>query len=292
MPTFAAWEATVLEQCYDVVGHISLHAYYEPVDGDLDSFLASSTDMQAMISSVSATCDHVRARLRSDKRIDLSFDEWNVWYRSHVGELRRRDWEEHPRLLEDVYDVADAVVVGSLLITLLRNADRVKIACLAQLVNAIARIMTEPGGPAWRQTIFHPFSAASAAARGGVVLRVEADASTIVTARYGTVPALDATAIWNDGRGELAVLAVNRHRTEPLDLEVRLPPASGLASVDHWALHGMDPGATNTRETPDAVRPRRVTGASVDGERLRAQLPPVSWNVLRLGASMVGGRGT
>jgi alpha-L-arabinofuranosidase len=292
MPTFAAWEATVLEQCYDVVDYISLHAYYEPVDGDLDSFLASSTDMQAMISSVSATCDHVRAKLRSDKRIDLSFDEWNVWYRSRVGELSRRDWEEHPRLLEDVYDVADAVVVGSLLITLLRNADRVKIACLAQLVNAIAPIMTEPGGPAWRQTIFHPFSAASAAARGGVVLRIEADASTIVTARYGTVPALDATAIWNDGRGELAVLAVNRHRTEPLDLEVRLPPASGLACLEHRALHGTGAGATNTREAPDTVRPRSVTGASVDGGRLRAQLPPVSWNVLRLGASSVGGRGS
>jgi alpha-N-arabinofuranosidase len=282
MPTFATWEATVLEQCYDVVDYISLHAYYEPVDGDLDSFLASSTDMQAMISGVSATCDHVRAKLGSDRRIDLSFDEWNVWYRSHVRDPSRRAWEEHPRLLEDVYDVADAVVVGSLLITLLRNADRVKIACLAQLVNAIAPIMTEPGGPAWRQTIFHPFAAASAAARGGVVLRVEPEASSIDTARYGTVPALDASAVWHDGRGELAVLAVNRHPREPLDLEVHLPRESALACFEHSTLDGTDAGATNTIETPDAIRPRRLSGAAVDGARLRAQLPPLSWNVLRL----------
>jgi alpha-N-arabinofuranosidase len=282
MPTFAAWEAAVLERCYEVVDYISLHAYYEPFAGDVDSFLASSTDMQAHISSVSATCDYVRARLRSDKQINLSFDEWNVWYRSGMGDLSRRGWEEHPRLLEDVYDVADAVVVGSLLITLLRNADRVKIACLAQLVNAIAPIMTEPGGPAWRQTIFYPFAAASAAARGGVVLYVEPNASTIDTACYGTVPALDATAVWHDGRGELAILAVNRHRTEPLDLEVRLPCESGLACLGHSSLDSTDAGAKNTIEAPGAVRPRRLTGAAVEGARLRAQLPPLSWNVLRL----------
>ena len=284
MPTFAAWEATVLEQCYEIVDYISLHAYYEPAGDDTDSFLASSTDMQSFISSVSATCDHVRAKLRSDKQIDLSFDEWNVWYRSRVGDLNRHGWEEHPRLLEDVYDVTDAVVVGSLLITLLRNADRVKIACLAQLVNAIAPIMTAPGGPAWRQTTFYPFAAAAAAARGGVVLRVEPDASTIATACYGTVPALVATAIWHDGRGELAILAVNRHRTEPLDLEVRLPRESDLACFEHSSLHSTDAGAANTIDARDAVRPRQLAGAAVEGALLRAQLPPLSWNVLRLAA--------
>jgi alpha-N-arabinofuranosidase len=284
MPTFAAWEATVLEQCYDVVDHISLHAYYEPEGGDLDSFLASSADMQASISSVTATCDYARAKLRHDKQINLSFDEWNVWYRSRGGDPGR-DWEERPRLLEDIYNLADAVVTGSLLITLLRNADRVKIACLAQLVNAIAPIMTEPGGPAWRQTIFHPFAAASAAARGGVVLRVEPDASSIDTMRYGTVPALEATAVWHDDRGELAILAVNRHRTEPLDLEVDLPRMVRLACVEHSTIDGPDPGATNTIGAPDAVRPRTVAGASVDGPQLRAQLPPMSWNVVRLAAS-------
>jgi alpha-N-arabinofuranosidase len=285
MPTFAAWEAEVLEQCYDVVDYVSLHAYYEPEGGDLDSFLASAVDMQAFIASVTATCDHTRAKLRHEKQIDLSFDEWNVWYHSHVGDLREREWERHPRLLEDVYDLADAVVVGTLLITLLRNADRVRIACLAQLVNAIAPIMTEPGGHAWRQTIFHPFAAASAAARGGVVLRVEPDASSIETARYGTVPALEATAVWHEDRAELVILAVNRHRTEPLDLDVELPRMNPARCLDQWTLTGPDAAATNTMDAPERVRPRPLAGVTLEGERLRATLPPLSWNVLRLGAT-------
>jgi len=282
MPTFGAWEAEVLEQCYDAVDYISLHAYYDPEEADVDSFLASSVDMQAFISSVAATCDHTRAKARSDKRIDLSFDEWNVWYLSRVGEIGAREWEERPRLLEDVYTLADAVVVGSLLITLLRNADRVRIACLAQLVNAIAPIMTEPGGPAWRQTIFHPFAAASAAVRGGVVLRVEPDASSVETSRYGTVPALEATAIWHDDRGELVILAVNRHRTEPLDLEVELPRMRLTRCLDQWTLTGPDAAAKNTVDATERVSPRPLAGVTLEGGLLRAALPPLSWNVLRL----------
>ena len=82
MPTFGAWEAEVLEQTYEHVDYISLHDYYEEHDGDLASFLASSTDMDAFIDAVVATADHVGAKLRSRKKLKLSFDEWNVWYQS------------------------------------------------------------------------------------------------------------------------------------------------------------------------------------------------------------------
>ncbi len=163
MPTFGSWEATVLEEAYDVVDYISLHAYYEEHDGDPGSFLASAVDMDRFIDAVTATADYVRAKLGASKRIDLSFDEWNVWYLSrfqHDGP--EPGWPVAPRLIEDRYSVTDAVVVGNLLIALLRHADRVAVACLAQLVNVIAPMMTEPGGPAWRQTTFHPFAATRA----------------------------------------------------------------------------------------------------------------------------------
>lgn len=166
MDTFAAWEATVLAETYDLVDHISLHAYYEETDGDRDSFLASAVDTESFIENVVATCDHVGARLKSKKKINLSFDEWNVWYQSLPNPHPVEDWQEAPRILEDVYTVTDAVVFGSLLIALLRHADRVTVACLAQLVNVIAPIMTEPGGAAWRQTTFFPFAQAAKYGRG------------------------------------------------------------------------------------------------------------------------------
>jgi Alpha-L-arabinofuranosidase C-terminal domain len=107
---------------------------------------------------VVATADSVRARLRKQKKIMISFDEWNVWYLSRPRDKSPEQWPVAPRVIEDEYNVADAVVVGNLLISLLRHSDRVTAACLAQLVNVIAPIRAEPGGPAWRQTTFHPFA--------------------------------------------------------------------------------------------------------------------------------------
>ena len=170
MPMFGTWERIVLEETYDEVDYISCHAYYEPIGGDYASFLASAVNMDRFIESVVATADHVKAVRGSDKTINISFDEWNVWYQSRYAEVDRitdpQQWPVAPRLLEDVYSVVDAVVFGNLLISLLRHADRVTAASLAQLVNVIAPIMTEPGGAAWRQTTFFPFAVTSRLARG------------------------------------------------------------------------------------------------------------------------------
>ncbi|MFE7815554.1 alpha-N-arabinofuranosidase [Streptomyces sp. NPDC057433] len=284
MPTFAAWESTVLTETYDLVDHISLHAYYEPHDGDLDSFLASAVDMESFIEDVVATCDHVGAKLKSTKRINLSFDEWNVWYMTRWQEqaatIAQDDWPEAPRLIEDNYSVTDAVVFGSLLIALLRHADRVKVACLAQLVNVIAPILTEPGGPAWRQTTFFPFAQASRYGRGEV-LDVRVDSPTYETAKYGTTDLLHATAVRADD-GTVTVFAVNRSRTGALPLEIALGGLGLTSVVEHTALADADPDARNTLAEPERVAPHPVDGTTLTGGGLQAVLEPLSWNVIRL----------
>ncbi len=285
MPTFGAWEATVLEEAYDQVDYISCHAYYEETDGDLGSFLASGVDMDHFVESVVATADHVRAKLRQKKRINLSFDEWNVWYQSRFeSQGKPADWAVAPRVIEDQYNVADAVVVGGLLISLLRHSDRVTAACLAQLVNVIAPIRSDPGGPSWRQTTFHPFAQAARHARG-TVLRVEPVAPVYETKRFGEVSVVDAVATHlagADGADELTVLAVNRHQSENVELALDLRAFPGYTPVAHSVLNDTDIRAANTRDNPDRVRPREAgTGLVTDG-RLTASLPPVSWNVIRL----------
>ncbi|MFE8943745.1 alpha-N-arabinofuranosidase [Streptomyces sp. NPDC007856] len=284
MPTFAEWEATVLQEAYDLVGHISLHAYYEPTDGDVDSFLASAVDMESFIENVVATADHIGAKLKSKKRINLSFDEWNVWYFSrweeHAKTLDQSDWPEAPRLLEDNYSVTDAVVFGSLLIALLRHADRVTVACLAQLVNVIAPIMTEPGGPAWRQTTFFPFAQASKHGRGEV-LDVRVDSPTYETKKYGETDLLHATAV-RAADGTVTVFAVNRSRTDALPLEVNLSRLELTTVTEHSALADADPDARNTLDEPERVVPHPVEGAALTDGTLSAVLEPLSWNVIRL----------
>jgi alpha-N-arabinofuranosidase len=282
MPTFGTWEATVLEHTYDVVDFVSAHAYYELQGDDLASFTASSVNMEAFIRDVVATADSVGARLKSTKRIHISFDEWNVWY---VQEMHERDmpkdWRAAPRLSEDAYTVADAVVVGSLLVTLLRNSDRVRAACQAQLVNAIGSIRTEPGGPAWRQSIFHPFAQMAALAKGEVLLG-EITAPTYDTRRYGEVPVIDAVATYDDERNELVIFAVNRHPSEEVGftLDLRTFPGARLdlatvLSDDDWRV-------ANTLEQPDRVAPRPHPDATVGDGSLRAVMPAVSWNVFRV----------
>src|SRR5690606_15993354 len=158
--------------------------------------------------------------LGSDKRINISFDEWNVWYlRELQADGMPREWTVGPRLSEDAYTVLDAVVVGSLLITLLRRSDRVHSACLAQLVNTISAIRTEPGGPAWRQSIFHPFALTAANARGDVLDPV-VTAPTYETSSFGDVPVVDVAATHDAGTGRLAVFVVNRSPSEATELSL------------------------------------------------------------------------
>jgi len=280
MPTFASWEATVLEHCYDLVDYVSLHSYYEPHDGDVGSFLASGVDLDRAIDAIVATADHVGARLGSRKRLRLSVDEWNVWYQQNFDGQDELEYVERRALIEDNYDVTDAVVVGSLLITLLRHADRVGIACQAQLVNVIAPILTRAGDTAWRQTIFHPFAQAAHLARGDV-LRVEPRVATYDAARYGDVPLVDATATLDPDTGDVTILAVNRSTSEPilLDADVR---AIGAHRVAATTLGGTELDRKNTAAEPEAVSPRALTAVDTTDGRLRVALPPVSWNVIRL----------
>ncbi|MGP4022543.1 arabinosylfuranosidase ArfA [Actinomadura sp. 3N407] len=284
MPTFGTWEATVLEHAYDLVDYVSCHAYYEELDGDLGSFLASAVDMDHFVNSIVATADSVGARLRSKKKINLSFDEWNVWYLSRFqGQESPTGWDVAPRVIEDEYNVADAVVVGNLLISLLRHSDRVTAACQAQLVNVIAPIRTEPGGPAWRQTIFHPFAKTAALARGEV-LRTRLTSPTYGTARYGEVPVVDAIATHDAETGEVVIFAVNRDQADPVELTVDLRLFNeDLKLADACTLTDGDLSATNTLEEPDRVVPRPTERVSVDGAALTVVLPRVSWSAIQLG---------
>ena len=281
MPTFGDWERTVLERTYDLIDHISLHAYYEPKNDDRASFLAAAEDMDRFINSVIATADHVGAVRRSDKQVTLSFDEWNVWYQQDFpGELGLGVRDVTP-LIEDTFTVDDAVVVGSLLITLLRHADRVKIACLAQLVNVIGPIRTEAGGRAWRQTIFHPF-ALTAKYAGSQVLRTEIAGPQLDTAAFGRIPALWSTATYDEVTGEVALFVVNRSETDKIDLEVPLHSLGPVELVEHLGLYDDDPAAVNTADDPDRVVPRPVDGTAVSNGICTATLPPASWHLIRL----------
>jgi alpha-N-arabinofuranosidase len=279
MPTFPEWERVVLEHAYEHVDFISLHTYFGNPSGDLPAFLAESVGMEAFIREVAAACDYVKAKLRGGKDIKLSFDEWNVWFHSHG--VRPEPWQVALPRLEDVYDMADALVVGTMLNALIRNAGRVKAACLAQLVNVIAPIMTRTGGPAWRQTIYWPFLHASLFGRG-LSLGTITDSPKYDAANYQGVPWLDASAVWNEEEGCAAVFAVNRNLKQGMDLRIDLRGVGPAELLEHIVLRHDDLSAVNSEQDPDNVAPALLPGGrAVRGGVASARLPAASWNVLR-----------
>jgi alpha-N-arabinofuranosidase len=287
MPTFPEWEATVLDLTYEQVDYISLHIYYRYENDDLGTFLAQSLDMDNFIEIVISTCDYVRAKKRSRKRVNLSFDEWNVWYHHRQRDreiMAHEPWQVAPPLTEDIYTHADALLAGCMLISLLKHADRIKIACLAQLVNVIAPIMTETGGRSWRQTIFYPFLHASRYGQGDV-LDLQVRSPAYANDRFDQVPLLEAIATIDEGAESATIFAVNRGQDGPLRLEGDLRGLLGYAVMEHLVLESADPHACNTADEPNKVVPHRNGDARLANGALSATLPALSWNVIRLSAA-------
>lgn len=282
MDTFGAWEYEVLSESYEHVDYISAHEYYFEEDGDLASFLGSGDKMNNFIESVVATADAARAAGKHDKRINISFDEWNVWYqKANASEPPTGDdWPVAPALLEDHYNVADAVVVGDLLITLLRHSDRVHAASLAQLVNVIAPIMAEAGGKTWKQTTFHPFALTSKYAQGDV-LRVAIQSPTVSTKKQGDIAALSAVATHNPETGEITVFAANRSTQDQLGLELNLSSFGELELVEAVTYSSDDPYWQASVEDDTKVLPTANESASVVDSKISVDLPAVSWSMLR-----------
>ena len=282
MPTFGEWEYQMLDQCYDEVDYVSLHRYYGNPTNDTPGFLARSMDLDEFIKTVTAICDAVGGKKHSKKKVHLSFDEWNVWYHSNEQdeEIKKADkWGKALPLLEDIYNFEDALLVGSMLITFLRNADRVKIACMAQLINVIAPIMTRDGGGCWAQTIFYPFMHASRFGRG-TALRALVDTPVYDCTDYEGVPVIDATATLADD-GSVTVFCVNRDMTEECLLNVDLRAFGSLRLDEHILLHHDDVKAVNTEENPDCVAPTAGPGGKLDGGKAELRIPALSWNVIR-----------
>jgi alpha-N-arabinofuranosidase len=282
MPTYPQWEATVLDHCYDTVDYISLHNYFKNQDNDLATFLAESLDMDRFIHTVTSTADFIKAKKRSRKTIMLSFDEWNVWFHSRDADTQVEPWTVGPHLLEDVYTFEDALVVGCCLITLLRHANRVRIACLAQLVNTIAPIMTENGGPAWRQTIFYPFLHASSFGRGEVLESV-VHSPVYENRTHGEVPFLESVATLNHDERQLTIFCVNRSADDDMLLQGRLGGFGACRLIEHIVLEHSDPKATNTRDDPFRVVPQCIENTRIEDDILQSVLPRLSWNVIRIG---------
>ena len=295
MPQYLVWDREVLEECYDQVDGLSLHAYYgntQTLTGNSTArYLAMNLDMDRQIAEAEAVCDYVQAMRRSSKKLWLSFDEWNVWYRARSGAAVNGNRAFAPKLLEEVYNLEDALLVGGFINTLLRNADRVRVACLAQLVNVIAPLVTNATG-VLRQSTWYPYSWALKYARGRVLdLRIESDSYPIRAAglqadfaRNADVPFVDIVATLNPENGEACLLMLNRDSDAEREVVVDWRETTPTRVLACETLTGNDLKAFNTFEQPQRVVPRALD-APKPGNRMTFKLPSRSYTVLHLATS-------
>jgi alpha-L-arabinofuranosidase len=283
MPTYLEWDREVLEQCYEYVDALSLHRYIgntqEETGKDSAKFLAMNLSMEQQITETLAVCDLVRGHKRSPKKLWLSFDEWNVWYRARSGDALNGREQEAPHLLEEVYNLEDALLVGGILNTLIRNADRIKIACLAQLVNVIAPLVTNPTG-LFRQTIFYPYSWALQFARGNV-LNVLVESPTYEVFGMGQVPYLDVATTIDPRDGRISMFILNRDLNKAHAIEVSWQNSAPSRFVSSSVLTGADLKAFNSFETPQRVVPQQADKPLMAGGGTRFELPARSYSVFQ-----------
>lgn len=280
MPTFGAWEKTVLSHCYPYIDYLSLHQYYQNNDGDIPSFLARSVEMEGFIREVAELCRAEKARRNSERDVFLSFDEWNVWYHFQKEGIMPEKWTFPRAIEEEIYDGADALLVGCMMNTLLRNADVVKIACLAQLVNTIAPIMTEPNGKTWVQTIYYPFLYASRYGRG-TSLRISVESPTYACAVGDDIPYVDGAAVLSKSEDEIVLFLVNRNIENQQDCQIILLSPDSFSVLDYVSLCGFAADSVNTA-THSPVFPKQNNDYSCSEHMITVTLPKFSWNMVRI----------
>jgi alpha-N-arabinofuranosidase len=275
LPTYPEWDRVVLETCWEHVDFLSLHYYAGNRQVDTASYLAMAAQFEEQLDTLAATVRYVKAKLRSRHDVFLSWDEWNVWYKDRT---MRGNWAEAPHLIEEVYNLEDALVVAQWMNVFLRRCQVLKIACLAQIVNVIAPILTTTDSFV-RQTIFYPFMLFSRYA-SGLSLDVAVRSPRYPTTLFGDMPLIDASASYDSVTGDAAVFLVNRSQAGPLPVEIVWQGVTPARMETVVQMAGTDPKAANTFAHPDAVTPRTLAGVPVENGVATLTLPPLSFTVL------------
>jgi alpha-N-arabinofuranosidase len=272
LDTYPEWDRVALEACWDHVDYLAMHYYASNEPEDTARYLGLAAQFESHVDTLAGTLRYVKSKLRSSHDVYLSWDEWNVWYKNQDVDGR---WAHAPRLLEEVYNLEDALVVAQWLNVFLRRCDVLRIACLAQLVNVIAPIVTTTDSLV-TQTIYYPLMLMSRVARGRSL-----DASTrapmVPAGQFGELPALDVSASHDPTTGGMGVFVVNRSQTQALSTRIVWQNDRPAELTGVYRVTGDDLKARNSFEHPDAVTAREVSGLRIDDGELSLEIPPLSF---------------
>jgi alpha-N-arabinofuranosidase len=280
MPTYPEWDRVVLETCWDVIDYHSMHYYANNHANDTDSFLALPVELEDFVDTLEGTLRYAKAKRRSKHDVYLQWDEWNVWYKAHLTKDVQGEWTEAPHLIEEVYNLEDALLVAEWMNVFLRKSAVIKIACIAQVVNVIAPILTTRDA-LLKQSIYYPFMLFSRLAAGNA-LDVLVKAPQHNTQKFGDVSLLDVSASYDEANGQSAVFIVNRSQTESLPVTLNWQDAVPASVAAAYQLSGTDPKAANSFENPNVVVSKSIAAPAISDKSATLVVPPLSFTALDL----------
>jgi alpha-N-arabinofuranosidase len=263
------WNKTVIDWLKDYADYISMHLYVGNPDNNYPEFLASSLDMDQRIETLAADIAKAMAGRTDGRKMHIAFDEYNVWYRARGNSQRGR------QILEEHYNLEDALVIATMLNSLVNHADVVKIANMAQLVNVIAPIFTNDKG-LFLQTIYYPLQLFAGNVKGNS-LALAVDAPTYKSSKFDSVPYVDASASVN---GDTLVLnVVNRHRDQPMTVALDLEDKRFTGAVSVAEVNGPDIKSEN--DFGKTLVQTTIRSIAASGNTFNHDLPPHSFTQVR-----------
>ncbi len=280
MPTYPEWDRVALEWCWDVVDYHSMHYYANNRDNDTASYLALSAEFESFVDTLTGVLRYVKAKKRSKHDVYLSWDEWNVWYKASGRTFDQGKWTQAPHLVEEVYNLEDALVVAQWMNVFLRKSDVLKIACIAQIVNVIAPMLTTSDS-LLKQSTYYPFLLFSKLAAGSA-LDIVVRSPMYQTAKFGDMPLLDVSASYDAANNTNAIFIVNRSQTESVPLELKWQDRAPKSIKAVHQVSGTDPKAANSFENPNLITAVNVAAPSIDGQSATLMLPPLSFTAVEV----------
>ncbi len=272
LPTYMEWDRTILEYIGDYADFVSLHRYVGKWNSDTADYLAATNSIDQQIEAMDGLCRYVQARTRSKKRYYLAFDEWNVWYRTQNAESVNGHGKFAQHLVEEEYNLEDALVVAGFLNSFIRHADVVKIANLAQIVNVIAPILTR-GEQILLQSIYYPLLI-YAQRRDGIALQPIVKGPGYESPSYGFVHTIDTSAIL--GNGLLHTFLVNRSTDESTTIQIAAAGIHIKSIESSELITGPSAAASNTFDKPNTICNQKLSKIKLDDGKAVIQMPPLS----------------
>ena len=267
---WTGWNRTVLEYLKRHADYLSLHMYVGNPTNNFSEFMASSVELDDRIRTAEGIIRAALSGEPGDRRIYIAWDEWNVWYRA------RGDTQRGRRILEERYNLEDALVVATFLNSFVNHAHIIKMANLAQLVNVIAPMFTSDTG-LFLQTIYYPLQLFAANSRGKA-LDVFADSPKYTSSRFGDVPYLDTSAAYDNGA--LTLNVVNRSRDQAISAGIEVEDKMFSGDVAVTEVNGPDIKAENDFNSTKVKPSQRSVAAQ--GKKLNYSFAPHSYTMLKV----------